>query len=220
MIFVRQFRRALGACLLALLLGGVAFAQSGAAFYGPIGEGVPTFLLTTDGGTTVPAGLWSGGEWWTGTVEALPAGRTGVQYFVDAPWDTSIQAERISRTAELSPEPATARRKRLETGWTEAGFTFVATAAGKVPVRAVDIDLAKQAAAQADKVAQLSAPENLRIIADGGAEVVAPDAGAAAAPAWQGYIGHAITIVVTLLLGAVIVKVLLLGSGEDWERVG
>lgn len=204
----------------ALLLCGTAGAQAGAAFFGAIPENVPTYRLSTESGATVSAGLWSAGAWYTDAPEALPAGRAGVQYFPDTPWDGRTELQRLSRTAELTPEAPPMRRKRLEDGWTAAGFTFVSTAAGQIPVRKVDIELAKQAAAQAEKVEQLSAPENLKIAAPGVAHVAAGGE-VATKPAWQGYIGHAIVILVTLVLGAVIVKVLLLGGNDEtWERVG
>jgi len=220
MSFAHTICRAVGAACLALILCCAARADAGAALFVGIPEGVPTFRLTTDTGVTLPVALWSSNDWWTGALEELPAGRAGVQYVVDTPWDTSVQPDRVRREYELTPETAPMRRKRLEDGWVAAGYTFVATAAGQVPVRKVDIDLAQKAATESAKVAKLSAPENLRIVADGTpAATTAP--GTAAKSFMNGYFGHAIVIVVVLLLGAVIVKVLLLGSNDEtWERVG
>lgn len=185
---------------------------------------MPTFRIGLSDGGVVAGGLWRGGangSWWVEGVESLPAGYAGVQFFPDTPWDGSAQLGKLSRGDELTPEAGPVRRKRLEEGWVAAGFVFVETGAGSVPVRKVDIDLAKLAGEASARVAGLSSVEHLAVGVSGSGGVSGVVSGGdGGGVGWRGYVGHGIVLVVALVLGGVIVKVLLLGGGGDWERVG
>lgn len=200
------------------VIGAALLAQSGPALYGAIPETVPTFHLEVDGAPIGPVALWSGGGWWVEGTDTLPAGGVGVQYLLDTPWQ-AVALERLPRGAEFKPETPVMRRDRLRKEWKANGYTFVSTPAGDAPVREIDLKLAKEAADAAAKVAARSAPENLSIGTVSSAESGTAPA-PAAPPAWRGYLGHLIIIVLALIAGAVIVKVLIVGDDGGWERVG
>ena len=204
-----------------LLVSAALIAQTGPALYGDIPEGVPTFQLNVNGQELGAVALVNGRDWWDKPeTDSLPAGGVGVRYMPDTPWiKFDIESlQRLPRGATLVPEVARMRLERLRTQWVEQGYTFVTTPGGDTPVRRADIELAKQSAAESARVAKLSAPENTWI---GTTEAAAAEPEAQpAAPAWRGYIGHAVLIVVALIAGAVIVKVLIIGEDDGWERVG
>lgn len=204
-----------------LLLGAAMLAQTGPALFGGIPESIPTFQLSVNGEDLGAVALINGRDWWDKPeVDSLPAGGVGVRYMQDTPW-LKFDAEdlpRLPRGATLVPEVARMRLERLRKGWDEQGYAFITTPAGETPVRKADLELAKQAAAEAERVAKLSAPENLAIGTAAQGSTTEPSADAT--PAWRGYLGHVALIVIALVAGAVIVKVLLIDGDDGWERVG
>lgn len=204
-----------------LIIGAALLTQTGPGLFGVIPEAVPTFHLTVDGADLGAVALINGRDWWDKPeADRLPAGGAGMRYIQDAPWQRFDMENlpRLPRGAVLAPEVPRMRVERLRKEWNAQGFEFVSTPAGEQPVRKVDMDLAKQAAADAARVAKMSAPENIVI-----GESATPENSArpdTAQPAWRGYLGHLLLIVIALVAGAVIVKVLIIGGEDGWERVG
>lgn len=200
-----------------VVIAAALLAQTGPALYGDIPAEVPTFHLSANGQDLGCVALVSGGDWFTGAIEDLPPSFVGVSYVSDTPW-LRVAPAKLPRGAELSAEIGAARRERLKREWKANGYVFVQTAAGaEIPVSEADRALAKKAAEDAQRVAKRSAPENVNIgAANAGA---APVATGAAPPSWRGYVGHLIVIVVSLIVGAVVVKVLLLDGDDDWQKI-
>lgn len=198
-----------------ILLAAALAAPADTALYGTLPQDATSFELTVNGESLGPVILQVSGDWWRGDAESLPA--AGVLYYPDAPWQAS-QMERLPRGAELVAELPYKRKTRLEKGWKDAGYTFIETAGGVFPVREADKALAAKAVADAAAIERQSDPRNL-VIASAGATPAAAEGDASTGGA-MGYLGHLIVVVVALVVGAVIVKALILGEDDSWERVG
>lgn len=198
-----------------LILVAALAAPADSAIYGALPQDATAFELNVNGESFGPVILQVSGDWWRADAESLPA--AGVLYYPDAPWLAS-QLERLPRGAELVAELPYKRKTRIEKGWKDAGYTFIETAGGVFPVREADKDLAAKAVAATVALERRSDPRNL-IIASAGATPARAEGGAPAG-GMMGYLGHIIVVVVALLVGAVIVKALILGNDESWERVG
>jgi hypothetical protein len=111
-------------------------AQTGASdasFYGDIPKDVPTFRVY-DRGTPIGFGaiLIDQNTFWRETSVQLPPGRRPSIVW-DTPWAPGT-LDRAPSGATYEYESPIRRKSRLERGWAEAGYEFIQTASGSIPV--------------------------------------------------------------------------------------
>jgi hypothetical protein len=198
--------RGMNACLLILAMIALPAAAPECLFHGAAPEGTATFRLAYPDGVEDWAAVRVGNEWAAGLPD-IEAARGRVELYYDTPWSSREPLLELPSRLQFAYEAPAVRRERLRDGWEQAGFTFIETGAGCLPVPREELALAERAR---DMVAALDAAPAPDPAAG---EPMAAPAAAAPAPGWLALWGpHAAVLGVGGLLLLAAVRFLLLAE--------
>lgn len=196
-----------------LLLMGLAQASAGdAAFYGAIPKDVPTFKVY-DRGSPLGYGalLVDQNTFWRETTVQLPPGRRPSIVW-DTPWAPST-LDRAPSGATYEYESAILRKTRLEREWAKAGYEFIQTPSGTIPV----LRREREYAARAREMAAAQETDAMTEVTSVTVEDLAVRPKPSFLALWG---GHLAVFVVGVFLIIVVVKTMILGDGGGWQKVG
>ena len=185
--------------------------QTADAFFGAIPKDVPTFQIIEKGERKGYGALQLDGVWVHDLAALTPAKRPLIVY--DTPWAPATEVARYGRFV-YEPSAEALRMDRLKAGWRRAGYVFVDTPQGEIPVLETDLALAERARAMA-QAQQLESN-------DGATAGVNPSADEGVAQ--PGFLtlwgGHLAVVAIALLLLIVVAKTMIFSDADDWEKVG
>jgi hypothetical protein len=183
-------------------------SQQPASFYGAVPEDVPTYVITLPEGDQVHAGLRMRDTWVT---DRAPVFDSGLRPTIveDTPWNPKQEYQAPFRKVTYGYETATFRKERLTAGWEKAGYVFVKTAAGEVPVLEQELELAKRA----QEMATPTVPEGESQAVLASMTGDTPTA-SSATPSW---LGHVLIVLAGLVLAGVVIKLMVMN--DQWKKI-
>lgn len=192
---------------LIIIVSGI-LTQTPSAFYGAVPKDVPTYTVTLPTGEQIRAGLRLRDAWVTDSAPTFDSGLRPTLVY-DTPWFPRPEETAPIRKVQYTRVTQSIREAELKKGWKDAGYIFVETAAGEVPVLEAERDLAKRADALASPpVATGDAQTELASIATTTEQPVGNS---------TRWVGHALIVVLGLVVTGLIVKFFVLE--DDWKKV-
>jgi len=175
----------------------------------PDEDDVPTFIMKRrNDPADYPVGIKINNEWLRD--RAGPASNVKqIEVVYDTPWHPQ-PSEKIlySRIERLTYEALALRRARLARGWENAGYTFVDTPQGRIPVLKRELELARIAQEMANKVdRELYPPEE---VVEEAAPASDPGGASRIVRAWW---PHVVILVIGLSLAGLVIKRMVLPGG-------